>query len=487
MRDDPLMVEAVFVEALDLPADERAAFVARRCDDAVLEERVHRLLRAHDQSVTGFLDPPTPPTRIGDGSRATEVLRPAAKLGRYAVLHVLGRGGMGIVYAAYDDELGRKVAVKQVRGDRARGDAALRLEVEAKALARLQHPNVVAVHDVGQANGELFIAMELVEGQPLSRWGPSHGVDEVLAVLLAAGKGLAHAHRQGILHRDFKPGNVLVDESGRARVADFGLATDARFAEHDATPMGTAGYMAPEVLAGRPASVASDVYAYCAALEKLVLARDGAPEWLRPLVERGLADEPHARWSSLDDLLSAIERELGVDPEQDPRLGRKHRRQVYALYVALVLVTTAIVVGSTRSDVGLKHLFYLSLVPPLGVAVIVAVFRRPMMATAFNRRGALSLLIVSVAIALQGPLLLSLGASLPSAFCAALLLIACFLFGSWVYDRAWPLVASACVCVAGACSVAVFPGVAVLLFSLVALAQLPFLYLHWASKGRPGS
>src|SRR5262245_43320898 len=166
-------VEAVFVEAVELPAGERAAFLARRCaGDAALQARVERLLAAHERTLAkGFLRPE---------------LRPAAKLGRYAILDELGRGGMGVVYAAYDPVLHRKVALKQVFG----GTAA-DIELEARALARLQHPNVVAVHDVGTDAGQLFIAMELVDGQPLSDWAASRSTLEVLRALVAAGHGLA--------------------------------------------------------------------------------------------------------------------------------------------------------------------------------------------------------------------------------------------------------------------------------------------------------
>jgi serine/threonine-protein kinase len=150
-----------------------------------------------------------------------------ASIGRYLLLDQLGIGGMGVVYKAYDPELDRQIALKLLRfGEREESAHRDRLLREAQALARLQHPNVIAVHDVGTFRGDVFIAMELVEGQTLRRWldeGP-HSPREILEVFLAAADGLQAAHHAGLIHRDFKPDNVMVGNDGRVRVLDFGVA-----------------------------------------------------------------------------------------------------------------------------------------------------------------------------------------------------------------------------------------------------------------------
>ena len=468
-----LTVEAVFVDAVELPAAERAAFLARRCaGDAALQARVERLLAAHERTLArGFLEAPTPSSR-------GPALRPAAKLGRYAILDEIGRGGMGVVYAAYDPVLHRKVALKQVFG----GTAA-DIELEARALARLQHPNVVAVHDVGTDAGQLFIAMELVDGQPLSHWAASRGTLEILRALVAAGHGLADAHRAGILHRDFKPDNVLVDATGRARVADFGLAAEAALVEEDGIPMGTPGFMAPEIIAGRPATVQGDVYAYCRALAVLVVARADAPHWLEPLVARGLAEAPGARWPDLDELLGAIERELGADPADDPRPGRAQRRRVYALLAAIALAIPIVAVATGVSPGDRRAVFYLTLLPLFGFGLILAVFRRAMLATPFNRRGALSILAVTAAIAVHRGLTLGLDTSAAADACADLLIVASFLVGGSLDAPDRAALGAAGLGVAGAAAVAVFPAYGTWLFAAVMTAQLPFMYFHWVSKG----
>ncbi len=160
-------------------------------------------------------------------------------LGRYDVLEFVGEGGMGTVYSAYDPRLDRKVAVKLVRNASSQPRRRTRLVREAKALARLSHSNVVTVHEVWDEGGELYIAMEFVEGHNLAQWQREpRSLREILDVYLQAARGLEAAHAAGLVHRDFKPSNVLVGHDGRVRVADFGLArlkSDAS-ADEDSTP-----------------------------------------------------------------------------------------------------------------------------------------------------------------------------------------------------------------------------------------------------------
>ncbi|HEY0251930.1 MAG TPA: serine/threonine-protein kinase, partial [Kofleriaceae bacterium] len=180
------------------------------------------------------------------------------RIGRYELVRELGSGGMGVVYAAYDPELDRTVAIKlldAVAQDRSRR--------EAQAMAQLAHPNVVRVYDVGETEGHIYIAMELIDGETLGAWqrAAQHPAARILAHYREAGRGLAAAHAAGIVHRDFKPDNVLLGPAG-AIVADFGLALDREKPDPHGTVAGTPLYMAPELYAGQPADVRSDQFAF---------------------------------------------------------------------------------------------------------------------------------------------------------------------------------------------------------------------------------
>ncbi|MBK7861416.1 MAG: serine/threonine protein kinase [Archangiaceae bacterium] len=262
---------------------------------------------------------------------ASEVLARGAVLGKYVVLDPLGQGRMGEVYSALDRELDRVVALKLLR-DRAR-DATLS---EARALARLSHPNVIACYDVAEAEGLTFLVMELSRGQTLRSWArTSRRPTEVLGVAIDAARGLAAAHAAGLVHRDFKPDNVLVGDDGRVRVTDFGLAraaTDEAAASGAPRQLaGTPSYMAPEQLSGAPADARSDQFSFCATVwECLFGARPfagdsiaallaaierpldaparTAPRWLWRALARGLSADPARRWPSMEALVAALER-----------------------------------------------------------------------------------------------------------------------------------------------------------------------------------
>jgi tetratricopeptide (TPR) repeat protein/predicted Ser/Thr protein kinase len=270
---------------------------------------------------------------------------------RYEITHELGIGGMGVVYAARDRELGRRVALKILRGD---GGSTMeqRLRREAHALAQLAHPNVVAVHDVGAFGDRMFIAMEYVDGETLARWlAKPRRPRDVLDAFLAAGRGLAAAHAAGIVHRDFKPENVLVGNDGRVRVVDFGLA---RTGDEPAPPIatgspgaattptqltasgavvGTPWYMAPEQYGGAVADARSDQFSFCVALfaalygerpfagdtldELVANVRAGrmrepagserVARRVRAAIRRGLAVDPSTRFATLEALLVELE------------------------------------------------------------------------------------------------------------------------------------------------------------------------------------
>jgi tetratricopeptide (TPR) repeat protein/tRNA A-37 threonylcarbamoyl transferase component Bud32 len=307
-----------------------------------------------------------------EGLAPSERLGLGARVGRYVIVGTVGEGGMGVVYAGYDPELDRKVALKVLRPERAASpDARARLLREAQAIAKLSHPNVVAVHDAGAVGEQVFVAMEYVDGRTLRQWlrSPSppasgeragerwDGIKpwrERVELFRLAGQGLAAAHAAGLVHRDFKPDNVLIGKDGRVRVADFGLARPVEREELEETGvsgdrspgltswgmvLGTPGYMAPEQLRGLASDARSDQFSFCVALyealygEKPFAGEDPdemadaaergevrpprpsqeaakVPAWLREVVLRGLSADPARRWGSMDELL----RELARDP-----------------------------------------------------------------------------------------------------------------------------------------------------------------------------
>ncbi len=283
-------------------------------------------------------------------------------LGRYVVLEKLGEGGMGAVYAAHDAELDRKVALKVLTAEtdsEGAGRAQARLLREAQTLAKLAHPNVVGLHDVISLDSRVVVVMELVQGVTLRAWlnERRRSWREVISAFQAAGQGLIAAHEKGLIHRDFKPENVLVGSDGRIRVADFGIARsldDGAAPDPQTEPtqpetphvrsspitragtvVGTPSYIAPEVILGRRADARSDQFSFAVSLYEALLGQrpftgsshyDRAqnvlagrftplpekarlPSWLMKVLQRGLAGEPEARFASLAQLLAALEKD----------------------------------------------------------------------------------------------------------------------------------------------------------------------------------
>ncbi len=241
------------------------------------------------------------------------------------------------MYAAHDTVLQRPCAVKFLRPAVTAAHTQL-LRAEAQALAAVSHPNVLSVFDVGMHAERVYMATERVDAGTLRDVLTSTGPDTTatLRLFVQAGRGLEAAHAAGIIHRDFKPDNVLVGRDGRVRVADFGLAIGARARRFPSPPSqgvaGTPRYMAPECWSTGGASIRSDVFAFCASLRDAL--RVPPPRWLRRALKRGLSPEPHRRWGSMGPLLRAIDRELG------PRLGR--RRPRVAVGVGLGVVALAL-------------------------------------------------------------------------------------------------------------------------------------------------
>jgi tRNA A-37 threonylcarbamoyl transferase component Bud32 len=338
------------------------------------------------------------PSSIPSGAEVdTEVLAPGARVGRYVVKRLIGRGAMGTVYAASDPHLDRSVALKLLRAgalsDVARNRTRARLLREAQAMARLSHPEVITVFDVGAHGNELFVAMEYVEGETLRRWcaAQPRSCAEILAVYERAGSGLAAAHEAGLVHRDFKPDNVLVGRDGRVRVTDFGLARSVDRHEAATAPqagdvtssdgvvltttltragtlVGTPAYMAPEQLRAGTADARSDVFSFCVTLYEALYGErpfagrtvallqaaieQGAvrgtplltrvPTGIRAVLLRGLRAAPDERWGSMRALLEALRRASGGP-----------LRQRLTVAVAGVGLAVLVVVGMvTRSAPG---------------------------------------------------------------------------------------------------------------------------------------
>ncbi|MEM6991415.1 MAG: serine/threonine-protein kinase [Myxococcota bacterium] len=257
----------------------------------------------------------------------SEFLPAGATVGRYQIVAPLGRGGMGMVYEAHDEELDRTVALKVLRTELAALDGA-RLVTEARAMAGLSHPNVCPVYDIGLVDERPYVVMECATGGTLDAWlhAEPRSTADVIAAFVAAGEGLAAAHAIGVIHRDFKPSNVLTDERGRMMVCDFGLAAQ----HHDSAAPGAGSplYMAPEQHRGQRLSSAADQYAFCIALwtelagappfETPALAsrkERGPPPWpsraraprrIVAALRRGLAPEPDARWPTMRALLDEL-------------------------------------------------------------------------------------------------------------------------------------------------------------------------------------
>ena len=319
----------------------------------------------------------TPP--VGEAVADDDELDPPEmfpKLGRYVVLELVSAGGMGVVYEAFDPQLDRKVALKVLRpeslGSETLEQAQARLLREAQAMASLSHPNVVPVFDVGTVGRQVFVAMELVDGGTLTDWlrAERRGWREIVEMYLQAGRGLAAAHAAGIVHRDFKPDNVLVGRDGRARVSDFGLARPAvrelaragadRGAgahESSAALVGTPAYMAPEQFEGSGVSARSDQFSFCVALWEALYGRrpfpgqsaeqlaesvlSGAPPvppagssvpgWLQRAVQRGLSRRPEERFPFIEGLLDDLSRSS---------LEGRRRRRLAAAAVALFITLT---------------------------------------------------------------------------------------------------------------------------------------------------
>jgi tetratricopeptide (TPR) repeat protein/predicted Ser/Thr protein kinase len=324
-----------------------------------------------------------PPVRERAAAPADEGVRPGERLGRYHVLEVIGKGGMGTVYSAFDPALERRVAIKLLhRTARDANDERERLVREAKAMAQLAHPNVVTVHEVSVDRGRVFLAMEYVAGRSARSWLTlkTRTWREIVGVYRQAAQGLAAAHSAGLLHRDVKPDNVLVGNDDRVRLTDFGIAVgfaqlaSGRSGEHVLAPTdedtsamltlttGTPAYMSPEQLRGDPLDARSDQFSLAVALYEALYQRrpylgrrpselraahrgkpvafptdNDVPPWLRRVLARALAISPDDRWPTMTAMLKQVD--AGLSP-----LRRSLVRWLGVLVPAAI--GTGIVVGA---------------------------------------------------------------------------------------------------------------------------------------------
>ena len=339
--------------------------------------------------------PGNTPTKAGPSDIPSDARDPGvpATISRFEIEGKLGAGAMGVVLLATDPVLGRKVALKLMREGTASADRTRRFIREAQAMAKVVHDNVIVVHEVGTHDGQVYVAMEHVGGGTLARWQRGRPWREIVETYLRAGRGLAAAHVAGLVHRDFKPENVLISEDGRVRVTDFGLVSalegagadlgdsdtipaDARLElerslTHTGALLGTPRYMAPEQHMGQSVDARADQYSFCASLYEALygntpydgssyaeLAKkvlDGAPpsppdgkvpRTIRDAIMRGLRRNRDERFASMTEALAAISEGLA-----EPRPASSRRRSwLTAAAIAIAIGGSGGLVWKMRAD-----------------------------------------------------------------------------------------------------------------------------------------
>jgi TolB-like protein/tetratricopeptide (TPR) repeat protein/predicted Ser/Thr protein kinase len=387
-------VKAVFLAALERPDSERSDFVAQACAGAAdLQGEIESLL-ASDQAAVSFCETPAAgllPAKLPTAS--TPRLPPGTRLGAYEISEFIAAGGMGEVYRARHSILGREVAIKTVGTQTSDSAARRRLIREARHASVLAHPNICAIHDVGDADDVPFIVMEYVHGRTLAEIvrDAVPAVQDALEYGIQIASALEHAHEHGIIHRDLKSSNVMIDAQGKAVVLDFGLArrlpgrSDGQTREPTLTRpntlAGTLSYMAPEVLRGEPADARSDVWALGVLLYELVTGElpfagrtqfetssailgevhrpisGRVPLALRLVIERCLVKDPRGRYqsaSAVREALAAIRRRRSW-PVVGRLLVSARRRTLYtAAATVLVLSTLAVGAGRLRDELAAR-------------------------------------------------------------------------------------------------------------------------------------
>jgi serine/threonine protein kinase/Tol biopolymer transport system component len=379
-------IRALFRAALERPPSERAEFVTDLAgDDRQLRESVEVLLSRHSATDVGA-------GGTTSGPQADD-LPTGTQVGHYRIEGVLGRGGMGVVYRATDTKLQRPVAIKFLAIEVAETQAKSRFRQEAKTASGLNHPHIVTVYDVGEHDGGQYIVSELVDGGTLDDWAAANrnrGWRQSVELVTGVADAIAAAHGAGVLHRDIKPGNILIGANGYAKLADFGLAKLVDAGPHSsgkpAAPtahntragivIGTAAYMSPEQAAGLAVDARSDVFAFGIVLYELLAGRrpfDGAndlevlkrimhgvpaelphdlPEPLRAAVEKSLEKDPAERYQDMRDLVVDLKRVVRKPTSStiavDPTLSSRARsRWMWWLAGALAALVVALLIRQT--------------------------------------------------------------------------------------------------------------------------------------------
>lgn len=334
------LIESVYQRAVDLPHERRAAFVDSACgEDAAMRAEVAALLAHYDAAPNGFLE------SAADGFAAQFDLLPAAleRIGEYRIIRPLGRGGMGAVYEAEQPQPRRRVALKVVRSDAIGEDALRRLRYEAEVLARLLHPGIAQIYEFGigaawidgaPRHEQPYFAMELVRGLNLSAYVESHRPEPraLLGLLARICEAVHHAHQNGVIHRDLKPGNIIVGDDGAPKVLDFGIARISAPDAHTLTAhtsagqlLGTLGYMSPEQLAGQAhaADTRSDVYALGVIAYELLTGRPpiaianlSVPQAIRALAEQEPAPAGAVRRELRGDIQALLAKAMHKEPDR---------------------------------------------------------------------------------------------------------------------------------------------------------------------------
>ena len=379
-------VKAVFLDALDLADADRPAFVAEACaGNDELARQVQALLDS-DRSAGSFCETPAA-SLLGPNALIAPApanrLEPGTRLGAYEVVGWIGAGGMGEVYRARDPRLDRDVAIKTLPAEGAHDDAARRLMKEARHVSSLEHPNICAIYEVGESDGVPFIVMKLVDGRPLSELqrDAKPPLDVALHYGVQVADALDHAHGRGIIHRDLKSSNVVIEHGGRAIVLDFGLArrlpptgqaSDSLTVTHQG-PAGTLSHMAPEVLRGERADVRSDIWSLGVLLYHLVTGMlpfsgrtafetssailgdapapmdRGIPLALRLVIGRCLAKNPDERFQRASDVRAAL---TGILDQRGWRIAARllvpSRRKGLLLSTTAAMAIVTLLVGAAR-------------------------------------------------------------------------------------------------------------------------------------------
>jgi dienelactone hydrolase/aminoglycoside phosphotransferase (APT) family kinase protein len=333
-------IESLFTEAMAQPPSLRAPFIERRCGDAAVRDELVSLIDAAEAS-DGFLAAPAIDAFARQVSREGWTVRVGERVGAYTITERIGAGGMGEVWRARDERLGRDVALKLLLPHATDVSARSRaFEREARAAGGLNHPNVLTVYDIGEHRGAPFIVMECLEGRTLRARlaaGPLP-IDEALRVALQVARGLHAAHARGIVHRDLKPENIFLTSDGGVKIVDFGIAA---FAADEGIAAGTPGYVAPEQLRGGAIDARADIFAFGAVLREITAE---IPRALADLIARCVEPSAEDRIGTLQEVIAGLESIVRQRQPPQSRALLMIRRP--AVIAGLIVVTVAAGAGA---------------------------------------------------------------------------------------------------------------------------------------------